>query len=385
MIKFVIYTHEFLPYSGGVGTYCAELAKALKKADHDVEVWAPDYLSSQPNDKNLCYSIKRISNPGTLKIPSLIGMGWHLYKALNDLKGKMIILPSVGVQIVFMVGYLLRLIPHELVKNCICIWHGSEIFKFESNSLLNLASRNFFHRVHMLASASKYSSRNIYGSILSELTSRIVTLPCACSSAAIRDDVTTESEPEGRIRILTLARIHHRKGHFEIIAALNKLPQELKDRVIYYVAGNADGPKTKRYLGELRMESRRNKINMKYLGSIAEEDLAQVYRNCEIYAMTSRTLKTSVEGFGITYLEAGYHEKPVIAYRTGGVAEAVKNGETGILIDEGDRETLAKELEKLILDESLRKSLGQAGRAHAKNFSWDNTAQKLIEELQKRD
>jgi len=48
--------------------------------------------------------------------------------------------------------------------------------------------------------------------------------------------------------------------------------------------------------------------------------------------MTSVQLPGSVEGFGISYLEASMHEKPIVAFRTGGVEEAVVHERTGLMV-----------------------------------------------------
>jgi glycosyltransferase involved in cell wall biosynthesis len=100
--------------------------------------------------------------------------------------------------------------------------------------------------------------------------------------------------------------------------------------------------------------------------------------------MTSRTLPKSVEGFGITYLEAGFHGKPVVGYRSGGTAEAVVDGETGLLVEEGDVPALAKALQQLVTEPALRQRLGEGGRRHTGQFSWDTTARIAIEAALKK-
>ena len=87
-----------------------------------------------------------------------------------------------------------------------------------------------------------------------------------------------------------------------------------------------------------------------------------------------RTLRRSVEGFGIAFLEAGYHGKPVIGYRSGGESEAVVNNETGWLVAEGDVPAVATVLAQLISDPALRGKIGARGRDHAQQFNWDHTA-----------
>ena len=70
----------------------------------------------------------------------------------------------------------------------------------------------------------------------------------------------------------------------------------------------------------------------------------------------------SVEGFGFVYIEASSYGLPIIANRTGGVEDAVKEGETGLLSEPGDILGLSLLLEKLIKDHKLRERLGKKAK-----------------------
>jgi phosphatidylinositol alpha-1,6-mannosyltransferase len=79
----------------------------------------------------------------------------------------------------------------------------------------------------------------------------------------------------------------------------------------------------------------------------------------------------SVEGFGIVYLEAAACEVPSVAGATGGVADAVVDGETGLLVDPLDEAALADALVRLLGDPALRERLGRQGRRRIlEEFSW---------------
>jgi phosphatidylinositol alpha-1,6-mannosyltransferase len=74
-------------------------------------------------------------------------------------------------------------------------------------------------------------------------------------------------------------------------------------------------------------------------------------------------LAKSIEGFGIVYLEAGYFGKPVIASRVGGVEDAVRHGESGLLVDPNSADDIFKNLYRLCTEQQLREQLGQRGRS----------------------
>ena len=87
------------------------------------------------------------------------------------------------------------------------------------------------------------------------------------------------------------------------------------------------------------------------------------------------------EGFGIVYLEANACEKPVIAGKYGGSAEAVVDGKTGILVDPDNIDEIANSIVKLLLNEKLAKEMGRKGRERVlKQFSYE-TIKKNVERL----
>ena len=93
------------------------------------------------------------------------------------------------------------------------------------------------------------------------------------------------------------------------------------------------------------------------------------YEAADVFVMTPKEVGGDVEGYGIVYLEAGALGLPVIGSRTGGVVEAIDHGETGLLVNPGDPEGLAKAIIALLEDEKLREKLGKRGREKAKQHT----------------
>jgi len=94
---------------------------------------------------------------------------------------------------------------------------------------------------------------------------------------------------------------------------------------------------------------------------VPDEELDRLYDQADIFAMTSIDHRHSVEGFGLVYLEAAAHSLPVVAHAVGGVAEAVVDGVTGLLVPPADRPALSAAFARLIADPALRGRLGAAG------------------------
>ena len=367
--RVVIVTHEFALFRGGVATYSAELAAALNRAGEAVEVWAPDYGTANATD-DFTFPVARLRAGGSLGFCDMVQFARQLIARRAQLEPATVLLTSVGAHMAFMI-----LVPLGLVKcrRVLSLLHGSEVLRFERNPFWKFWATRFFSRVECVLTVSRFSRSLIERSFLSSLTQQIVMAPCSCSAAAMQS-IPIAKPGDDKVRVLTLARVHPRKGQLDTAQALALLPPELRTKIIYQVGGKGDTE----YLRRVEQTCHDGGVVLEYLGEITDA-LARTYQQCDIFAMTSRTLPKSVEGFGITYLEAGFHGKPVVGYRSGGAVEAVVNGETGILVEEGDVAALSKALQQLVTGPALRQRLGEGGRRHSARFSWDATARIVME------
>jgi glycosyltransferase involved in cell wall biosynthesis len=361
-----IVTHEFAPFRGGVSTYTEELAAALHRAGQAVEVWAPRCGAPTEGDE-FGFPVVRLHGEGRLCLGDQLRFAFEILARRKRLEDSTVVLTSTGAHMVFMV-----LVPLGRVRcrRLLSVLHGSEILRFQNSAFWSFWARRFFPRVECAFTVSKFSQSLIAQSFLSSLLRRIDIAPCACSTAAMRTCNTPAPRNNAGLRVLTLARVHPRKGQLDTAQALARLPDDLRSRVIYQIGGIGDTA----YLRQVERVCREAGIVFEHLGQINPDTLARTYHQCDICAMTSRSLPRSVEGFGIAYLEAGFHGKPVIAYRSGGAVEAVVDGETGLLVKEGDIAALTEAFQRLLSDPALRQKLGTGGRRHAAKFSWDTTA-----------
>lgn len=187
------------------------------------------------------------------------------------------------------------------------------------------------------------------------------------------------------VLILTLARIIERKGQDLVIRALARLARdrpELAHQARYVIAGR--GPEQEL----LRLEKLAAGLGVAdrvhFAGYVATEDMRFVYNACDIYVMASRVVSgQDVEGFGITFLEAAACGKPVIGGHSGGVPDAIADGETGFLVDPEDPAELAVYLARLIEHPRLRRRMGEAGLNRVRTqFSMPVIRERLIQLLQ---
>jgi glycosyltransferase involved in cell wall biosynthesis len=169
---------------------------------------------------------------------------------------------------------------------------------------------------------------------------------------------------ESSIVLLSVGRLVRRKGFDRIIDQIPRLTADGID-VYYLICGT--GPME----DELRAQASQLEVDSRVLfaGYISDEELAGFYAACEVFVLATffDTKARSIEGFGIVYLEAGLFSKPVIASRSGGVEDAVRDGETGILVDPNSTEEIYTALSKLSSNAQLRAELGHNGYQRAQS------------------
>src|ERR1700734_130834 len=89
------------------------------------------------------------------------------------------------------------------------------------------------------------------------------------------------------------------------------------------------------------------------------------------------------DSFGIPVVEAMAAGAPVVASRSGGVVETVKDRETGFIVEKNDAQQLAQALLQLLEDDALRETMGRAGRERAlAYFTWDKVAETILRRYQ---
>jgi phosphatidylinositol alpha-1,6-mannosyltransferase len=174
--------------------------------------------------------------------------------------------------------------------------------------------------------------------------------------------------------LLTLARLDERKGQDMMIRAIPKILEAVPD-LAYLVVG--EGSMMERLWGlvsELRLES-----TVLFTGGVSDEDVLAYYRTCDVYALPNRTTGTGqTEGFGLMFLEAGACGKAVIGGKAGGVPDAIRNGETGFLVDGTSVDAIADACIKLLEDRELRNRFGANGLEHARQNDWSGKTQEFL-------
>ncbi len=181
--------------------------------------------------------------------------------------------------------------------------------------------------------------------------------------------------PDGGTRwIVTVARLQRHKGMDTVIQALPAILARAPD-VRYAVAGaGPDHERLEKLAHKLGLAER-----VRFLGGVTDEDLPALYNLASVYVGASRrSERLGVEGFGISLVEASACGLPVVAGDSGGIPDAVRDGETGFLVPPEEPAAFADAICRLLADPAAAKRMGQNGRRAVETyFNWDRVVHDL--------
>lgn len=167
--------------------------------------------------------------------------------------------------------------------------------------------------------------------------------------------------------ILAIGRLSKTKGFQHLIQATPQIIRTIpKARIV--IAGPDIG-----YGHELRKLARELKVekHVIFTGALTRYALKEALSAADIF-----TCPSIYEPFGIVVLEAMAAGKPIVASRTGGIVDMIRDGETGLLFEIRDANQLAKAIIRLIKHEKLAETLSNSSKRNVKNYSWRVVAEK---------
>lgn len=166
--------------------------------------------------------------------------------------------------------------------------------------------------------------------------------------------------------VLTVGRLQKRKGHDVLLDAMPVIIQQVPD-VLYVIVGEGEERhRLERIIADLKLES-----HVQMAGEFQDQALIEAYQQCDLFVLPNRNVDGDIEGFGMVLLEAQACSRPVIAGDSGGTAETMQVGKTGLILDCTTPAELERVIPGLLLDSQKMAAMGSAGRAWTEmHFAW---------------
>jgi phosphatidyl-myo-inositol dimannoside synthase len=188
-------------------------------------------------------------------------------------------------------------------------------------------------------------------------------------------DIRAERGLADRPVVVCVSRLMPRKGQDTLVRALPAIQRTVPETSLLLVGGGPYRSRLESLVEDVGVGS-----SVVFTGSVPWPALPAYYGAGDVFAMPCRTRLggADVEGLGIVYLEASACGLPVIAGNSGGAPDAVRDGQTGYVVDGHSPEEVVGRLCSLLADPPTRKSLGDTGRAWVSaDWTWERQRVKL--------
>jgi phosphatidylinositol alpha-1,6-mannosyltransferase len=365
-MKHLLVTNDFPPKIGGIQSLLWEWWRRLPP-DRFAVLTSP-YQGADEFDAAQPFRIERVPEPVLLPHPLMVH---RVNRMANDVGAELVVLdPAVPLGLI---GPSLDL-PYDVVL------HGAEVTVPGRLPLSKQGLAYVLRNARHVVAAGSYPAAEAERAAGRELPTTVV--PPGVDTERFRP-LTTHERDETRRRfglpvdarvVLGVSRLVPRKGFDTAIRAVARLARTHPDVVLAIAGRGRDDDRLRRLAAELGAPVR-------FLGRVDHDDLPLVYGCADVFTMLCRNRWGGLEqeGFGIVFVEAAACGVPQVAGDSGGAADAVADGETGLIVRHPDRVGDAAEALRVLLDDDAERArMGAAARRRAESeFDYDVLAARL--------
>ena len=356
---YLIVTRSFPPGVGGMQNLMWGLTKELSKK-FMIKVFA-DYESDYQNfDQKVSFSIERV---GGIKLLRKFRKAYLINEFIKKNKVRGIIGDH---------WKSLELIKTDIKKYCLI--HSKEI-NHPQGSNINKRVLKVLNNVQKIISNSKFTKDLAIKNGVNE-KKIIVINPGVEPTTELNKELLNKVEKLFKNRspkLITVSRFDKRKNHEKIIMSLRNLKQEYPD-IVYICIGYGDEEENiKKLIKELNLEDQ-----VFIFKNISNDFKNALVASSNIFVMPSIIHKKSVEGFGISYVEAGQYSVPSLGGKDGGASDAIEHKKSGLICDGNNLDEVYSSI-KLMLENKKYLEYGKNAKIFSTKFEWT----KIIKEYEK--
>jgi phosphatidylinositol alpha-1,6-mannosyltransferase len=265
-------------------------------------------------------------------------------------------------------------------KPCIATAHGTYSVQPLLDRRHSARARASYRRFRALISVSEHTALRLEQQLTSAELPRqkLHVIPNAVDAAHFQARRAIGRRPwHGQDFTLAVGELKERKGHHLSLEAFCRVAESFPT-LQHYVVGKPGGDAY-----EAEMHARVAEYGLcervHFLGNVSEDEMVDLLQRARALVHTPvDSADGGFEGFGLVYLEAAAAGLPSIGTRGSGAEDAVRDGETGLLV-EPDVEAVAAALAQLLADPALASHLSGGGRALARVSNWTENARRVLE------
>lgn len=323
----LLFSHEFPPYIGGVGSVGYQLAKWLSEAGHKVTV----LTRKQPG-------LSRIRGVDFIEIdviPKLWTMSYKKWLDTVDLLAyDSIILNECAPTIV--AG---KYFNEKELKLCTLYLHGLEVENIYKNSIYNLARQIFGFKKHHLRAVNRVKNvvavgQHMKSKFKRELKSDLKRHVDVIYAGLYTDEFSVEKSNSDTFTLVSASRVIKEKGYFEKLAIFEKLLETINIKWIICGDGADKG------LLEERAKEKGIDDRIEFMGYCSRDSLKTIYGEADFFWL----LSNYDEALPLCYIEAQLCGLPAIGRNVGGTKETIIHGTNGYLVNNNtDCENIIKD------------------------------------------
>ena len=353
---YLIVTRSFPPELGGMQSLMWGLAREMSK-NFMIKVFADYQDNHKEFDKKVNFSIERI---GGIKFLRKIRKAQLINEFLKENKVQCIIADH---------WKSLELIKTNKKKYCLI--HGKEI-NHPINSSQNKRIVKVLNNVEKVIANSEYTKNLAINNGVN--SDKVIVINPGVDP--VKDLVKKSIDKVESLlkvktpRLITVSRFDKRKNHEKVLMALRNLKQLYPD-IIYICIGYGDEEENlKQLVKELDLTTQ-----VMFFKDISEDLKNALVAKSNIFVMPSIIHKTSVEGFGIAYVEAAQYGIPSLGGKDGGASDAIEHEKTGLVCDGNNLDEIYSSLNSMIKNKRYIE-LGKNAKELVSKFYWSNVIEK---------
>src|SRR5690554_4494695 len=359
----LIITSEFPPLPGGIGNHALHLGLQFQNNGYEVTIITDQRSKNLSEDINFDATLRLEVVRIKRKNPAVLTYINRIQKTFSLIRKNQIIIAS-GKFPLWLVAFMSLFFP---AKKFVAVLHGSELGA--GGKIGKSLTRWSLKKYDKLIAVSNFTKQ------IALDRQQSVAINVINNGFAPKANATSSESKTSELAIITVGNVTSRKGQQNVIKALPELQKQFPD-IVYHIIGL---PTEKQKFSELAKQLNVEK-SVIFHGALSDEALHKKLSESKIFCMLSDYLPNGdVEGFGIAVLEANHLGLPAIGSKNSGIADAIKDGISGKLVDPHTPTEITLALTEII-NNYEHYSLG--AKEWSEYFRWEHIIKKYIEVIE---